>query len=134
MIVAVYAAESNFEFPLDHRPFPRPLEGLASQLQLPNGIAVHVRRGDYVDNKRIRGDYLVCGLDYYKGSMKRLGEHYPDARFFLFSDNPGWLQAQDWSPLQATVIPPFPGIGDEIVLKLFSTAHHQIISNSTFSW
>jgi hypothetical protein len=96
-----------------------------------NSIAVHVRRGDYLQNPV----FDVCGESYYRRSMDAMRERVPDARFYIFSDDPEWCRET------------FTGMDTEIVtatdkhrhnplhdLHLISLASHHIIANSSYSW
>lgn len=96
----------------------------------PRSVAVHVRRGDFLDNPV----FQVCDLRYYLTSMEEMRSRVPGARFFIFSDDPGWCRSE------------FTGsdihvVGTETVgksplhdLQLMSTASHHIIANSSYSW
>jgi hypothetical protein len=95
-----------------------------------SSVAVHVRRGDFLDNPV----FQVCDLSYYLTSMAEMRTRVPGARFFIFSDDPGWCRSE------------FTGsdihvVGTETVgksplhdLRLMSTASHHIIANSSYSW
>lgn len=50
-------------------------------------IGVHIRRGDYVTIG------WALENDYYRQSMASLASQYPDAVFFIFSDEPEWCRS-----------------------------------------
>lgn len=85
-------------------------------------VAVHVRRGDYVD--------LGFNLDasYYVRAMEYMTSVYPEATFLMFSDDPAWCR---------TV---FPDVKiaerkqDYQDLSSMAQCDGLIMSNSTFSW
>ncbi|HRH39733.1 MAG TPA: alpha-1,2-fucosyltransferase, partial [Flavobacteriales bacterium] len=55
--------------------------------------SIHVRRGDYVtlpDANRYHG---VCSVDYYERNARWLVEERGVERFFIFSDDADWVQA-----------------------------------------
>lgn len=92
--------------------------------------AVHVRRGDFLNNPV----FQVCDLRYYAKSMDEMRARVPGARFFVFSDDPGWCRLQ-FTELDVYVV----GTESHRVnplrdLRLMSTASHHIIANSSYSW
>jgi hypothetical protein len=104
-------------------------EGLAEKLRESGSVAVHVRRTDYINNPNLAS----LGMDYYQRAMERMRIAVPDARFFVFSDDPTWCRdtftANDIEVL--THSDPFNPLLD---LHLMSLASHHIIANSSFSW
>jgi hypothetical protein len=104
-------------------------EDLAEKLRAAHSVAVHVRRTDYVNNPNV----VLLGLNYYQRAMDRMRESVPNARFFVFSDDPSWcqqiLKASDTEVL--THSDPFNPLLD---LHLMSLASHHIIANSSYSW
>ncbi|WFB35686.1 alpha-1,2-fucosyltransferase [Kiritimatiellota bacterium B12222] len=129
-----YAEEGKCQFPFVHTPPPETLKIWEERLQAPHSVAVHIRRGDYAENAAIRKDYFVCDLDYFHRAMQQLTEKIPSCTFTLFSDDPAYIASQNWAPFDVKILPDFPEVGDEQIMRLFSKAHHQIISNSTYSW
>jgi hypothetical protein len=86
-------------------------------------IAVHVRRGDYVDNNF----YVdLTKTDYYQLAM---GE-FPKGQFLVFSDDIAWCKKQDM----------FKGcefVDEQDPIKainLMASCVGHIIANSSFSW
>ncbi len=96
-------------------------------------VSVHVRRGDYAADPKTHQYHGLCGLDYYKEAITRILKSVPDARFFLFSDDPGWT-GENLLPLvpRGTLVRPHPN--EEEDLRLMSLCGYHIIANSSFSW
>jgi hypothetical protein len=86
-------------------------------------VAIHVRRGDYVDNPFYVN---LMETDYYQDAM----ELFPGAKFLVFSDDIKWCRKQ----------PIFKGCDfskgkDEILdLNLMASCNGVITANSSFSW
>jgi hypothetical protein len=103
---------------------------LKTKLFHPNSIAVHVRRGDYL---RIPV-FHVCDETYYRQSMDEIRARVPDARFFIFSDDPEWcrdaFRGKDTEVIDSGAVASNP-LHD---LHLMSLAGHHIIANSSYSW
>lgn len=84
-------------------------------------IAVHFRRGDYVNNPF----YVdLTKTDYYQKAMAM----FPDEKFLLFSDDNQWLN-KNWQGDYEFAI------GNEVDdLKRFASCKGAIIANSSWSW
>ena len=101
----------------------------------PHSVAVHYRLGDYITNPKAARILGVQPVDYYKRAIARLRAALPDARFFLFSDEPG--RARALLETEANVLeslPTHPGRTDHEELWLMTQCKHAIIANSSFSW
>ena len=100
-----------------------------------NSVGLHVRRGDYITNGKNRSIYAVCPPEYYRGAVDHVLQRHPDARFFIFSDEPGWARQlfDDQSGIME-VVDHNRGSESYNDLRLMSRCRHNIIANSTFSW
>ena len=99
-----------------------------------NAIAVHVRRGDYVDNPRANARHGTCSLDYYFKAMKWYEEHVQNPWFYFFSDDIHWVKKNLLNRKNITLIYTDNTLGDYEDLRLMSSCRHFITANSTFSW
>lgn len=100
---------------------------LAHQISSCNAVCLHVRMGDYMTSPR----HSVCGRTYYQQAIALMRELQPDARFFLFSDEPERASQLLHLP-EVTVIP--STYTDQQSLYLGTLCHHHILTNSSFSW
>ncbi|MDB5239126.1 MAG: glycosyl transferase family 11 [Candidatus Parcubacteria bacterium] len=101
---------------------------------IPRGsIAVHVRRGDYLDTP----DKCVLGYAYYDVAVRRIIEtkKLADPRIMIFSDDTEWCR-QEMKSLGGLPAETFDdqGVSDAEELILMSRYSHNVIANSTFSW
>lgn len=107
------------------------------QIRASNSVSLHVRRGDYVSNQKIKKDALtpsgVCTEKYYFNAIEYIQAQIENPEFFVFSDDIEWCRQNlrlesahyaDWN------------VGKEsfVDMQLMSCCKHNIISNSTFSW
>jgi hypothetical protein len=84
-------------------------------------VAVHVRRGDYLQLPQV---FHTQGVDYYE----RARREFPGCEFIAFSDDPEWAKENlPW----ADVIEGNPPIVD---LALMASCDGIIMANSSFSW
>ncbi|WP_439504220.1 alpha-1,2-fucosyltransferase [Sediminibacterium sp.] len=97
----------------------------------PNGVAVHVRRGDYLSS-----DYHISlNMKYYKLSMEIILGKVSNPVFFLFSDDKLWLK-ENFSNSSNIILVLNDSDTDDDILEfyLMTLCKHYIIANSTFSW
>lgn len=92
-------------------------------------VAVHVRRGDYLNSKNIN-IHGVCDEKYYKSAISLLRKELDAPQFIFFSDDIVWCkktfnnQGYKFSEKK----------DDWIDLLRMKSCDHFIISNSTYSW
>jgi hypothetical protein len=98
-------------------------------------VSLHVRRGDYITNKKAFDKHGICSLDYYENSINLILSKFPSARIFAFSDDVNWVKNFLKPKFKNLFIVDF-NYGKESYndLRLMSLCNHNIISNSTFSW
>jgi Glycosyl transferase family 11 len=94
-------------------------------------ISVHVRRGDYLTTFGPRG---VLPMSYYERAIEHMQRQFPDARFFVFSDDPAFAKFWARSYPRMTVVEASAGAEAHESLHLMSLCRHHIVANSTFSW
>jgi hypothetical protein len=105
-------------------------QSMVRNLSQSNSVAVHVRRGDYL---RIPV-FQVCDENYYRQSMDEMRARIPDARFFIFSDDPQWCR-QTFDAADTVVVDSGQAAANPLHdLYLMSLAGHHIIANSSYSW
>lgn len=109
-----------------------PLSSLAQtflhEIENPNSIAVHVRRGDY-----LRGTYFtVQRTQYYLAAILELTKDLTSPHVYFFSDDPSWCEQVLGSQLEveSTTVESLTTLED---FHLLSKARSLVISNSGFS-
>jgi len=85
-------------------------------------IALHVRRGDYVNQPN---HHPVCSVDYYMNALSIIEDDIP---IVIFSDDINWCKENIEASLYMENT---TNIQD---LYLMTQATHNIIANSSFSW
>ena len=92
-----------------------------------NSVAIHVRRGDYINNSL----HAVCSDEYYLDAIKEIKTKLTDCTFFVFSDDIDYCK----SLFKNETIKFVEGVKtDTDDFQLMSLCNHKIISNSSFSW
>lgn len=94
-----------------------------------NSVAIHIRRGDYVN----LGLSEICGLDYYQRAIELIKSKIEHPDFFIFSDDPKWV-GDNFSGDNIHIVSSIENKSAAIEMHLMSACAHQIIANSSFSW
>lgn len=118
--------------------FPKPLsESAKSYLEKINqalSVSLHIRRGDYVSDKSTNDTHGTCTKEYYVNGVGKVLAAYPEAHFFVFSDDLDWARLNTEFLPNRTIIESSSMESDWEEMFLMSRCRHNIIANSTFSW
>ncbi|WP_166381774.1 alpha-1,2-fucosyltransferase [Polaribacter sp. 11A2H] len=96
-----------------------------------NSCSLHIRRGDYISDKKANSVHGTCNLEYYKKAIKVISNKYSNVTFFVFSDDIRWTK-ENLLIENATYID-IKSIPHED-MYLMSLCNHNITANSSFSW
>lgn len=97
-------------------------------------IAVHIRRGDYVNLPSAMNFHGALSLDYYHTGIQKMSALFSGATYFIFSDDIHWCRENlglDESAIYVDHNGPADAWQD---LILMGACDHHIIANSSFSW
>ena len=95
-------------------------------------ISLHVRRGDYTNDK-INKIHGICDLKYYENSIRYLDNKLKKPKYFIFSDDIKWCK-NNFKLKNATFIENNNSRSSNEDLYLMSLCRYNIIANSSFSW
>ena len=94
-----------------------------------NSVALHIRRGDYLNAVHIIG---VIPLDYYRTCVAQLQKDFPLIAAFIFSDDLNWVRKNLKLDVPTEYVEDCESDNEEFLLM--SLCKHTVIANSTFSW
>lgn len=114
-------------------PLPARAAALASELADGDSVAVHVRRGDYIDATHASTFSGICTPEYYAKAMALVLNCRPKARFYFFSDDPEWCRTT-FADVATKVVDGNVGLDSWADMALMSRCRHAVIANSSFSW
>ncbi len=114
-------------------PSPR-VATLGAELAAAPQIAVHVRRGDYVENDDAAQFHGCASLDYYLQAVAWMRERLPGVPFCVFSDDPAWARENLRFDGPVRWIDAAPRHTTHEDFFLMGCCTHFIIANSSFSW
>lgn len=98
-------------------------------------VAIHVRRGDYVDNEKNRSIYKSCDKNYYINSIDKVKNIVKKPFYRIYSDDIDWAKKN--IVIDGDVIYSNGASVDDGGLSDFigmMSCENYIIANSTFSW
>lgn len=107
---------------------------LANRIRAGNSVSLHVRRGDYLQEKKNTAIYATCSPDYYKFSIELISNRVSKPSFFIFSDDIGWAKNNLNIKYPCEYVDHNCGRESYSDMRLMSMCKHHIIANSTFSW
>ena len=96
-------------------------------------VSIHIRRGDYLDRENAAMFGGICTEAYYDAAIAYMEERYPNAHFYLFSDDPTYAR-EHYQGSQYTVVDWNKGADSFYDIQLMSSCRHNICANSTFSF
>lgn len=98
-------------------------------------VGVHIRRGDYKNDKITNNIHGLCSLEYYQEGLKKIGATNHDATFFFFSDDMEWVKRNFGDYHEKSIFVSGNNKDDSWKdMMLMSNCDHNIIANSSFSW
>ena len=109
------------------------LTATIAEMEQCNSVSVHIRRGDFLDPKN---RFMLSGQAYYQKAIALVSERVEDPRFFVFTDDAPWVQANGEAFLGVPFTIVQAEAPDADVKEMFAMARakHHINANSTFSW
>lgn len=99
-----------------------------------NSVSVHIRRGDYITDKKTNNFHGTCDLSYYVTAMNIMAEKISNPDFFIFSDDISWARQNLPNYLSLHFVERSKDGRDFEDLFLMSRCQNQIMANSSFSW
>lgn len=97
-------------------------------------ISLHVRRGDYVTNKKAAKNHGLCPKAYYDKAVANILAHVKKPHFFVFSDDIQWTRKNTSLPGKVIYVDHNSSENAFQDLRLMSLCDHHIVANSSFSW
>lgn len=95
-----------------------------------DSVAIHIRRGDYINIKVNAKLFEVCNMSYYNLAIKSIKDRFPNSVFYIFTQDTEWAK-ENFIGEEFHFVEGNSAIDD---MLLMSFCKHNIIANSTFSW
>lgn len=108
------------------------VQAYRKQMEGACSVSVHIRRGDYLNEKFAAIYGGICTDAYYRGAEEYLQKKYGDCVFYLFTNDIEWgKEAAGENRVFVDCAGPDNAYVD---MALMSCCKHHIIANSSFSW
>lgn len=104
------------------------------KIQSCNSISLHVRRGDFINEKSTNNVHGVCSTEYYKNAIDFIVNKISDPVFFIFSDDTKWVNDNINIQYDFYVVEINDCKSAYEDLRLMSKCKYHILANSSFSW
>jgi hypothetical protein len=98
-----------------------------------NSVSLHIRRGDYVQDKKTNTFHGTCDLNYYDQAIRLIEGKIENPIYFIFSDDIDWAK-DNLKTNNQLIFVSGNSIPDYEEIIMMSKCKHNIIANSTFSW
>lgn len=122
-----------FSFPIDE--IDEVNKKILNKIKNLNSVAIHVRRGDYVNDEITAQYHGSCSLDYYLEAIKLMASKNKDFTLVFFSDDSDWVKEKFIDlPYSKIVVDHNKEENSWKDMLLMSSCNHNIIANSSFSW
>ena len=106
---------------------------LFNKIRNTESVAMHIRRGDYVEPGFVEVYGDICTEEYYRRAVDYILEKEPRAVFYVFSDDRKWV-AEHFDGERFVITESEKPLSDKEDMLLMRTCKHNIIANSSFSW
>lgn len=103
---------------------------ILDRMENEDSVAVHVRRGDKVGNSTFK----ATSAEYCIKAMKLAGARVRNPRFYIFSDDPGWVAAEIGVASNTVIVDHHRGDEVHEDFRLMRACKHQIVASSSLSW
>ncbi|MFA6922783.1 MAG: alpha-1,2-fucosyltransferase [Bacteroidales bacterium] len=112
--------------------FNKNFEHILNKTETLNSVAVHVRRGDYVNSKFGQNNYRnIHSEGYYKKAFEIISKKTSAPVYFMFSDDIEWCK-NEFKKIKDLIFIESHKPHEDLILM--SLCKHQITANSSFSW
>ena len=122
-------------FAFDSKKLDTQNKELLDKIESKNAIAIHIRRGDYVENATVNTFHGVCSDAYYNNAITEVTTDLKEPLLVFFSDDIDWVK-KEFMPLNFDKIFVNHNVNEHSWkdMYLMSRCKHNIIANSSFSW
>lgn len=130
-----YADIIKKELYVKHR-YTKNITTILSNISVSNSVAVHIRKGDYVQSAEAKKIFYELTADYYHKAIHFIDSKIKDPIFYIFSNDMDWVKDNFKRQIKqkCIYISEQYKLQDYEEFELMRNCKHQIIANSTFSW
>lgn len=108
-------------------------ENLLKKIKENNSVAMHIRRGDYLNPEQSKM-YVNVPKDYYERAIHYIESLTSGIMIYVFSDDIEWCRDEFGGRENTFFIDSTVGGDQHIDFELMRNCSHFVMANSTFSW
>lgn len=107
-------------------------QALLKLMQETNSVSLSIRRGDFVEDAKISGQFNVCTPKYYQRAVEYIKQHVENPVLFIFSNDVEWCKQH----LDFGLETHYESGKDPSweAMELMSHCRHNIMANSSYNW
>lgn len=105
----------------------------STEIAASNAVAVHVRRGFYLEQSMSRSHMVIDSSDYYYKAFDLISQQVKNPVFYVFSDDIAWAK-RNLKGGRFVFVSHNRGANSYLDMYLMSLCKHFVIANSAFSW
>lgn len=117
--------------------FPKKLDyknrTFLEKIENSNSVSIHIRRGDYLNQKNVSIYGGICTTKYYKNAIQYINNRIDKPLFFIFTNDIDWVKKELDFP-NKVIVDCNSGTIDYWDMFLMSNCKVNIVANSSFSW
>lgn len=106
---------------------------VSGEISASNAVAVHVRRGFYIEPTLTKNRMVIDSSDYYYKAFDVISKKVDNPVFYVFSDDIEWAK-KNFKGHNFEFVSHNKGANSYLDMYLMSLCRHFIIANSAFSW
>ncbi|MFN3299528.1 MAG: alpha-1,2-fucosyltransferase [Sediminibacterium sp.] len=131
------SSEEVIKKELDLKPkYSYRLDNILHKISNTNSVAIHIRKGDYVNSDDAKKIFFNLDIGYYLRAIEYIGEQVNNPIYYIFTNDNDWVKLH----LKKIKLKNVEYISEKAIFldyeefELMKKCKHQIIANSTFSW
>lgn len=113
-------------------PVPPAVRAWQEKISQVKSIAVHVRRGDYLNSASAQTHHGSCSINYYQQAVQHIIDEQGPGEIFVFSDDIKWCRNHLKFNTQTNYVEHAEAACWDMFLM--SQCNGNVIANSSFSW
>ncbi len=106
---------------------------LLKKIKSTESVAIWIRRGDFLQKENWAEIGCICTEEYYDKAIQYIKEKYPNAEFFIFSNDPEYIK-EKYSVHHLMLYNGNTSDMKDYDMYLMASCKHMILANSGFSW
>jgi len=115
-------------------PLSKKTKELIKPITSGESVSIHIRRGDYANEKKTNEIHGLIPIDYYKTAIDLISNRIKSPSFYIFSDDISWVKENLPNTQEMYFIDHTDGETAYEDLYMMSLCKHNIIANSGFSY